>query len=136
MVFTIRPLNTNDYEDILIGWWRDWGFEPPAKDFLPSDGTGGIMVLDGDVPICAGFMYATNSKIVWINWIISNKQYRKKPYRKQAINILLETLTNSSKEAGYKYVYAVIQNNGLVETYKQLGYFEGHKYTQELIKIL
>jgi hypothetical protein len=136
MIFNVRPLNETDYDDILVGWWKDWGLEPPVRDFLPDNGMGGIIVLDGDIPVCAGFMYATNSKIVWINWIISNKKYRVKPNRKEAIKLLLETLSTISKNAGCQYGYALIQNNGLVEIYKQLGYTESHIYTQELIKKL
>jgi len=132
----IRALNETDYDTILVGWWNDWGMTPPPKDFLPDDGKGGCIVYDGEVPICAGFMYATNSKIAWINWIISNKEYRKKPYRKVAIKLLLDTLSDVSKEVGFTYGYALIQNNALVEIYKNNGYIESHKYTQELLKKL
>ena len=56
MALKIRELNDSDYEDILVGWWKDWGWQPPQKDFLPDDGKGGIIVYDDDVPICAGYM--------------------------------------------------------------------------------
>ncbi len=36
MVFDIRKLNSTDYEEILVEWWNDWGWDPPAKDFLPT----------------------------------------------------------------------------------------------------
>ena len=51
----------------LVKWWEDWGWEAPSKDFLPDNGKGGIMILDGDVPICAGFTYVTNSKVAWVD---------------------------------------------------------------------
>ena len=50
-MFDIRPLQENDYEDILVKWWKDWGWEAPAKDFLPDNGKGGIMILEDDIPI-------------------------------------------------------------------------------------
>ena len=59
MIFNLRPLIESDYEDILLGWWRSWGFSAPPKDFLPDNGTGGIMVLDGDIPVCAGLLIQT-----------------------------------------------------------------------------
>lgn len=135
MEFNLRPLNTNDYEDILVGWWKDWGWEPPTKDFLPDDGTGGIMVLDADIPICAGFLYATNSKVAWVDWIVSSKEYRKKPHRSDAIKLLIETLTNIGKSTGHKYMYALIKHKGLIDTYKELGYTQGDSYTSEMIKV-
>jgi hypothetical protein len=38
--------------------------------------------------------------------------------------------------SGSKYIYALIKNNNLVETYKNLGYIKGDSYTSEMIKIL
>lgn len=131
----IRELQDNDYEDILVGWWKQWGWEPPQKDFLPRDGKGGIIVYDGDTPICAGYMYLTNSKVSWVDWIISNKEYKGKE-RKAAIKLLVYTLTIICKDSGSKYVYALIKHQGLIETYEELGYIKGDNYTSEMIKAL
>lgn len=136
MALNIRPLNVRDYDTILVGWWNDWGWTPPQKDFLPNDGTGGIMVLDEDEPVCAGFMYTTNSKVAWIDWIVSNKQYRKKPQRKEAILLLVDTLTSIGRNTGHKYGYALIKHQSLIETYQELGYIKGDEYTGEMIKAL
>ena len=46
MQFTIRNLISSDYDDLLCGWWKDWGWEVPIKDFLPEDGTGGMIIYD------------------------------------------------------------------------------------------
>lgn len=132
----IRVLNETDYQEILVGWWNDWGMEAPIKEFLPDDGKGGIMILDGDIPVCAGFMYATNSKVAWVDWIVSNKEYRKKPQRKEAISLLLNTLTNIAKDTGYTYSYALVKNNNLINHYVNVGYTETCEYTNELIKKL
>lgn len=132
----IRLLKDTDYQEILVGWWSDWGWEAPAKDFLPEDGKGGLMVMDGDEPVCAGFTYVTNSSVAWVDWIISSKTYRKKPQRKEAINLLIETLTNVCKNSGGKYCYALIKNQSLINIYKELGYTKGDSYVGEMIKIL
>eukprot|EP01050_Picozoa_sp_SAG11_P037920 SAG11_NODE_15206_length_585_cov_1.479424_2_plen_83_part_01 len=83
MKFNTTPLQHEDYDNILKGWWKDWGWEAPSRDFLPQDGQGGIMVWDGDTPVCAGFLYNTNSKVAWVDWIISNKEYKES--RKEAL---------------------------------------------------
>jgi hypothetical protein len=136
MIFDIRPLNEDDYETILVDWWKDWKWEAPHKEFLPSDGTGGLIVYDKDTPVCAGFIYLTNSKVAWVDWIISNKNYRKKPNRQQAIELLIHTLTNLCKRNGAKFSYALIKHKGLIDTYKTLGYTKGDSYSQEMIKAL
>ena len=135
MEFNIRKLNSTDYDNILVEWWKDWGWDAPAKDFLPDDGEGGLMVLDEDVPVCAGFIYITNSKVAWVDWIISNKNYKKKN-KHEAVKLLVDRLTGLCKKSGSKYAYALIKHKGLVETYTELGYTKADNYTQEMIKAL
>ena len=60
MELTIRQLNENDYQDLLVDWWNQWGWKAPEKDFLPDNGMGGYIVYDGETPVCAGFIYVTN----------------------------------------------------------------------------
>ena len=135
MEFRVEPLKETDYSDFLVGWWESWGWEPPTRDFLPDNGVGGICVFEDTTPICAGFLYTTNSGVAWVDWIVSNKEYRKKPQRQQAIGLLVETLTNIAKKTGHKYSYALIKHRGLIDTYKTIGYIEADKYTTEMIKV-
>jgi hypothetical protein len=133
---SIRHLNETDYDNILVGWWKEWGWESPSKDFLPMNGRGGAIAFDGDVPICAGFLYLTNSKASWIDWIISSKTYTDREKRKYAISLLISTLTGLSKDMGNKYAYALIKHDNLIKTYQSLGYIKGESYQSEMIKIL
>jgi hypothetical protein len=132
----IRPLEERDYDFILSGWWSDWNWVAPKKDFLPNNGTGGLLVMEDNYPICAGFIYFTNSSVAWVDWIVSSKSYRKKPQRKQAIILLIDELTNIAKNAGCSYTYALIKHGALKETYKELGYIEADTYNSEMIKAL
>lgn len=136
MTFNIKPLSSKDYDDILVNWWNDWGWTPPTKDFLPDSGKGGIMIYDEDIPVCAGFLYNTNSKVAWVDWIISNRNYRKSPERKDAVKLLVDTLTNVAKNTGNKYAYALIKHDRLVRSYEELGYKKGDVYNKEMIKHL
>lgn len=134
MKFNTTPLQHEDYDNILKGWWKDWGWEAPSRDFLPQDGQGGIMVWNGDTPVCAGFLYNTNSKVAWVDWIISNKEYRES--RKEALSILIQTLTSVAKNLDNKFAYALIKHNGLIGVYEQQGYTVGDSYNKEMIKVL
>jgi hypothetical protein len=135
MALEIRKLNDNDYDDLLVGWWKDWGWEPAPKDFLPDEAKGGIMVMDGDIPVCAGFFYLTNSKVAWVDFVISNKQYRKKPDRSKAITLLIVALTTICTDLGYKFIYTLLKNKSLINTYENLGYVKGDSQISEMIKI-
>lgn len=135
MEFQVRLLREGDYENTLVKWWNDWKWAAPSKDFLPEDGIGGLMVSKGDNDICAGFIYFTNSKAAWCEFVISNKEYKEKD-RGDAIKVLLESLSAISKERGVKYVYSSLKSNSLIEKYKECGYVQGDTGCTELIKIL
>jgi|TARA_R110000824_G_scaffold1687_10_gene8419 hypothetical protein len=134
MEFTVRKLNTTDYDDILVGWWKGWKWTPPTRDFLPENGEGGFIVLDGDTPVCAGFVYITNSKVAWCEFIISNPNY--KDHRKEALSLLVETINTLCIELKMKYIYALLKSNSLIDLYSNLGYKQADSYKSEMIKVL
>tara|TARA_R100000808_G_C2154137_1_gene164924 strand:+ start:1261 stop:1671 length:411 start_codon:yes stop_codon:yes gene_type:complete len=136
MKLNVLPLKEGDYDNILCDWWKDWRWTPPSKDFLPENGNGGFIVYDKDTPICAGFMYLTNAKAAWCDWIISNRHYKDRQNRKAALELLVKTISDTAEQKGNKYVYALIKNKPLINVYKKIGYVEGSTYTHEMIKII
>jgi len=136
MEFTCRVLNNNDYDDILVGWWKDWRWpEPPPKDMLPQNGTCGLIISKGDVDICAGFLYLTNSKTAWIEYVISNFNYKESD-RKEALEVLINALSMTAKEHNNKYIFTSLKSNPLIHRYKACGFIEGSTGCTELIKAL
>ena len=132
MDFDVRPLNDTDYDNLLKGWWEDWGWKAPPKDFLPESG---YMVMDGDTPVCAGFLYYTNASVVLLEFIISNKSYRKKPERTEAIQFLINFLTEMCRLSDKKYVFSMLKSIPLIDKYEKAGYVKGDKHAQEMIKV-
>ena len=94
------------------------------------------MVTHNDQPICAGFMYMTNSKVSWVDWIISNKNIEDTKLRHEAVKFLIAVLTNICQDNGSEYIYALLRHDGLSKTYEELGYIKGDSYTHEMIKKL
>lgn len=131
---TIRKLIESDYEDILLNWWHSWKWTAPNREFLPDNGTGGLIVFDGDEPVCAGFVYVTNSSVCWVDWIISSRTYNKKPNRKNAISLLIGSLTKLCENLGCKYGYALIKHPSLISIYEDFGYIKADNYNFEMIK--
>jgi len=133
-VLNIRKLKETDYDDILCEWWTLWGWTPPLRDFLPGNGTEGLIVYDNEEPVCAGFVYMTNSSVAWVDWIISSRTYNKKPNRKDAIRLLISSLTSLCKASGSKYCYALIKSPSLISVYEKEGYNKADSYNIEMIK--
>tara|TARA_R110000744_G_scaffold12332_3_gene36714 strand:- start:11326 stop:11727 length:402 start_codon:yes stop_codon:yes gene_type:complete len=131
MTLNIKPLSDNDYDDILCKWWKDWKWTAPAKDFLPDMG---YMVYYNDEPICAGYMYVTNSNVVLLEWIISNFEFKDRKIRKEALFMLIQTITSLSANLGKKYVYSILKSKSLIELYQELGFGKGGQNGTEMIK--
>jgi hypothetical protein len=131
----VRFLKENDY-DTLSKWWKDWRWTPPPADMLPQNGIGGVMVYKGDTEICAGFVYFTNSKTAWIEFIVSNFQYKDKD-RHEAIEMLINVLTKMVQDMGeYKYIYTSLKSKSLIDRYANCGYQLGSTNCNEMIKLL
>ena len=132
----VRYLKEDDYDTILKGWWEQWRWTAPNRDMLPQNGAGGIMVSKDGQDICAGFVYFTNSKTAWIEYIISNPNYKSRADRKEALNMLINVLSVYVEQEGYKYIYTSLKNKHLIDRYAECGFLSGDKNCQEMIKIL
>tara|TARA_R100001086_G_scaffold198320_1_gene114655 strand:- start:423 stop:833 length:411 start_codon:yes stop_codon:yes gene_type:complete len=132
----IRKLQDSDYETLLL-WWEQWPeWQAPARDFLPDNGTGGLMVQAKDgTPIVAGFLYMTNSKAVLLEWIISNPEYRE-PDRDAAITALIMGAEAVVLNADKKYMFTIGRNNKLINKHKELGWHVDEKPSYEILKKL
>ncbi|TDD77111.1 hypothetical protein [Flavobacterium caseinilyticum] len=134
MEFSVRFLNETDY-DVLCQWWKAFRWTAPPRDFLPENGTGGMMVHKDGVNIVAGFIYFTNSAIAWSEFIISNFDYKDKD-RKEAIKILIYELNELAKRKGSKYIYTVVKNQNLKKIYQEMGYANGSVKVDEMVLVL
>jgi len=129
-----RTLMESDYK-ILSDWWIAWSWPVMAKDMLPDNGTGGIMVEHEGENIVAGFLYWSNSKLVWLDWIISNPK-SDKDIRQEAIKKLILTAESMTKKAGSKYMMSISRSNSLLKIHEQMGWTIDKTPSHEMIKII
>ena len=104
-----RKLQKSDWSTIQQ-WWSNWPeWEAPPRDFLPDDGSSGLIIEKDNKPIVAGFIYLTNSKVALLEWVISDPKYRSED-RHDAINLLIEKSEKLIKDIGYKYMFTVTKH--------------------------
>ena len=133
MKFNIRKLTENDW-DTLVSWWDAWpSWVNPPKDFLPDNGTGGLIIEKNNIPIVAGFLYFTNSAAVLLEWIISNPKYKEKD-RKEAIETLIESAEIFCKNNNKKYMFSIGRNKSLINIHKKLNWSIDEKASYEITK--
>ena len=112
--------------------WPDWQHHPP-KALLPENGTGGLIVEKNNVAIIAGFIYTTNSKIGWMEWLVSDPNYRDSD-RKEATKMLISGLEYVAKISGCEAVISIGRNKSLMEIHKSLDYTIDEKPSYEISK--
>jgi hypothetical protein len=132
MELTVRALQESDW-DTLQSWWAQWNWPQMNKDLLPLNGTGGLIVCKEDTPIVAGFLYLTNSKVAWMEWIVSNKEYRE-DNRKDALELLILGLEEVALSVDKNIILSIGRNTGLIDMHKKLGYTVDDSPSYEISK--
>lgn len=135
-IWNPRMLEEKDYYT-LLKWWKKYNFAAPPQDFLPDNGTCGIMLEDElGVEYCAGFIYFTNSKTCWMEFVVANPEIRGREKRNYALNQLIDYLSQFAEEEGAKWIFTSVRHKGLAERYSECGFSVGSTNTQEMIKQL
>ena len=133
-----KALKESDW-NMLQEWWDGWpGWTPPDKEFLPENGTGGLIVEKDGKPIVAGFIFlGINLKIAYFGWIVSDPKYRNKD-RILAIEILIKKAEEFCKSVGKTYLNSFVnkRNPVLLKAHEKLGWDISKETSYELTKIL
>jgi hypothetical protein len=132
MELSLRALKESDYEDMSL-WWKWWRWPELSKDVLPMNGTGGLMVYKDDILIAAGFLYLTNSKVAWLDWIISNPEYRESD-RKDALEVLIMGLEDVARSQGCNTIISITRSKSLMNIHEKLNYTVDKNPSYEISK--
>tara|TARA_R110000782_G_scaffold49422_4_gene107568 strand:- start:2255 stop:2659 length:405 start_codon:yes stop_codon:yes gene_type:complete len=132
MELNVRNLTEKDYIT-LVKWWKEWGWDPVPQDMLPDNGAGGVMIQQGGKPIIAGFLFWSNSNIVWFDWIISDKNVSKLTRAKSLI-YLIDVVEGMVKSAGKKYIITISDNKSLISTFKKKNWYVDKDPLNKIIK--
>ena len=115
----VRKITVKDYE-YINKWWVQQGFDPPGYDILPMNGMGGVIV-EKEKPIAAAYVYLTNSRMGYIDNLISDPKYTSK----DRFNVILELIAackEMAKEVGCLDVWAITNSKGIVKRCEELKY--------------
>ena len=132
MELKVRALQESDW-DTLKSWWKWWRWPEVSKEVLPMNGVGGLMVYKDNTPIATGFLYLSNSKVAWLDWVISNPKYKEKD-RKESIELLISSLEDVARQQDYSVIISITRSKPLIDTHKKLGYTIDSKPSYEISK--
>lgn len=128
------PYNENNHYAMLASWWDSWtGWVAIPSIMLPENGL--IIYSDCGVPLCAGFVYKTDSAIAWVEHIISSKDAPKE-LRGGSVEFLIIELSVLAKELGFIIALTSSKHNGLIQKFEHTQYVKTDLNATILTRIL
>lgn len=115
-----RKFDFNKDYGTISTWWERHGSHTPKKEHLSK--TGIIVEIDS-TPICAGFLYNTDSKICVFEFVVSNPDADKQD-RKLALELLIKKIKNKAIKRGYSLIYTSINIPAYIAKLKDAGFIE------------
>ena len=118
--YNARPIEVEDYTT-LMEWWNSYdGIEIPDSSILPNDGLGGFVMEKEGKMVAAAYVYLTNSAVGYIDFLISNPNYKGRD-RYDIIAKLILVCSESAVAKGCKLVWAMTTYDGVVKRCRDLG---------------
>lgn len=114
--------------EMVLQWGKHHDFPLPAEAYLPDIG---FMVED----IACGFLYVTNSKLAWIEWVFANPE-KHETERKEAIDRVFKLLEITASQLGYACIFSASSGEFYSKVLKRNDYQETDKNMSHFIKVL
>ena len=115
----VRQVNMNDYEQINL-WYKKREELRPKMILLPNNGLGGFIVEKDEKPVAVIYLYLTNSKMGYFDFLMSDPDYIEKD-RSEIIMSLFHWCTKKAISAGCKCVFVTTAVTGVINKMKELG---------------
>lgn len=116
-------LNEEDYT-IVCGMMTGWGMNPLHRRMLSEYG---CIVSKDEHDVCSGWLYQSDSKLAWVEWVVMNKK-APRDTRDGALDYLYQVLFEKAKSLGFEVVMCIANHPTLIERLKnKLGFIEDTK---------
>lgn len=96
-----RSFDFSKHYAIIQQWWKEYKSFAPLQEHLSQNGF--IIYLE-EKPICAGFVYKTDSKICWFEQQISNPDTDKE-VRDAALSLLIDTAIDWASSENFSLIF-------------------------------
>lgn len=126
-----RPYVPADYHAICA-LWRANSWPPIPREALPQHG---IIAYKNSEIAAAGFLYASDSTIAWLEFIVTNPAVSSED-RHEALTLIIERLLEMARAAGFTHVFSSLRDPGLIARYQAHGFAVSDRGMTNLIKVL
>jgi hypothetical protein len=115
MSLRVRKFSADRDYQLVASWWNaqpKWTMPIPISALSRF---GLVTELDGQ-PICAAWLYSTDSSIAWLEFLVSDPN-TDKTIRSEAVNVLIENLAQEAKDQGFTFLFT---SSGFVQYTERL----------------
>jgi hypothetical protein len=126
----VRMFTDSDYE-MVCGWWKSWGWPSIPLSTLSKTG----IIVENEVPVCAAWVYQTDSDTCLIEWFISNKSATK-AQRAGCLEVLIDACKDIAKTMGYAKAFCSVRNQNLIKKLEAAGIHAGEDNMVNMVGVL
>lgn len=100
LVTDVRVYTPEDYP-MVCSWWDGHKWPQIPQESLSKTG---LIVEVNNVPVCAGWIYKSDSNLAWFEWLVCDPKAGKEE-RNLAIPFLIETVKKIIKAWGFSVIF-------------------------------
>lgn len=127
----IKPYSKTQHQEISELWTlNNWATVPVST--LPTNGV--VFEKEGKI-LGSGFLYTTDSDVVWLEWLLCHPELRGEE-RKEVITSLIDSLTSLAKAQGARIVFTSSKNPSLTKRLLTQGFITTDSENTHLIHTL
>lgn len=123
-----RPVQ---HYDTLSDWWKAYNWQPVHPRMLPEDG---YVVTYDTKPICAAFLYKTDSCIAWAEWIISDPT-AERGAKDESLDMLLNHLWTKARQQGFTVLFTSTNMEKLKTRLSRVGFTQTDQNVTQFMRI-
>tara|TARA_R100000781_G_C4012027_1_gene104017 strand:+ start:159 stop:581 length:423 start_codon:yes stop_codon:yes gene_type:complete len=115
----IRPIKEEDYK-FINKWWKMINKLPPPRNLLPENGLHGLIACKDGKPIVCTYLYLTNSKFGYCDYMISDINYKGRD-RFEIVLKLMSISIETAWELGCEDFWFITKSKSMLKRCKALG---------------
>ena len=115
----VRQVTIEDYT-VINDWYKQRKEQQPKSSILPNNGLNGFVVEKGGNIVAVIYLYLTNSKMGYFDFLMSDPNYKEKD-RYELIMKLFQYCTKMAIASGIECVFVTTAIPGVIDKMKELG---------------
>lgn len=130
--FKVTPFAPEQHYAHACKWWRASNWTPMPLKALP---TLGRVVLHNERPVCMGWIYRTDSVVALLEWVVADPEFREKPARSEALDLLVETLITEAALHERNILFCSLESQAMIARCERFGFKRTDRNMTNMVRL-